>query len=75
MQGKMKVSFSETGETSMKRFCFLGHVLNCPLSADNAKENVNSELSCRPGIMKNVSFLINCARITCYNLGYALSFP
>lgn len=40
MQSKMKVSFSfsETGETSMKRFCFLGHVLNCPLSADNAMQ-------------------------------------
>ena len=36
MQSKMKVSFSETRETFMKRFCFPGHVLNCLLSADNA---------------------------------------
>ena len=48
MQSKMKVSFSETRETFMKRFCFPGHVLNCvcyqqTIQCIEKVENVNSE--------------------------------
>ena len=59
MQSKMKVSFSETRETFMKRFCFPGHVLNCLLSADNAMqciekvENVNTEYCIVNGVLES----------------------
>ena len=52
MQNKMKVR--NFRETFIKRFCFLGHVLNCLLSTDNAARMWVANF--RTGIMANWMF-------------------
>ena len=84
MQSKMKVSFSETRETFMKRFCFPGHVLNCLLSADNAMHRegweckywiLYSEWSFRIGLWRTFHFSLNVPGSLLIISNYALSFP
>ena len=77
---KMKVSFSETRETFMKRFCFPGHVLNCvcyqqTMQCIEKVENVNSEWSFRTRLWRTLHFSLNVPGSLLIISNYALSFP